>query len=176
MTFDFYEVPKCAPQDRDCVDELLALEAEKLKFAKRTLRVQKCKTVPGTRLPAASQPQPKAPSKGPHGKPSMPSNKAKPTSRLPPRTEIPKGDPLLGSRTASLPKDERKAAKAADTTRTARRLAKKKARMTMEKDLPKGKERVRERKKEKGVVNKGKKDAKKRVRSTKSLEKRNAKK
>ena len=46
----------------------------------------------------------------------------------------------------------------------------------MEKDLPKGKERARERKKEKGVVNKGKKDAKKRVRSTKSLEKRNAKK
>lgn len=166
-------IPKM--QDRDCVDELLALEPEKLKFAKRKLRVQKCKTVPGASLSSAAP-------KGAQAKPPVNTPTHSNRFNFTPRAELPKGDPTLGTRIAALPKEQRKAAKAADPTRTARRLAKKKVRMSMEKDLQKGatkgKERFRERKdrREKGTMNKGKKDAKKRVRSEKSLEKRNAKK
>ncbi|KAL1744989.1 hypothetical protein HDZ31DRAFT_82256 [Schizophyllum fasciatum] len=85
--------------DRTPVDELLALPAGALKFAKRKLRVQRCKTVPGA--PKAQAP------------------------RTP--VVVPSGDPTLGSRLAGLPKDARKAAKAADAARVARRAAKKAA-------------------------------------------------
>jgi len=83
-------------------------------------------------------------------------------------------------------KQDRKAAKAADADRVARRLAKKKARMAMstKKDLASGEsgsgrvdKRVRVRVRKDGVKAKGAKGAKKtRVRSEKNLEKRNVKK
>ncbi|KAF8967173.1 hypothetical protein BDZ97DRAFT_1656759, partial [Flammula alnicola] len=93
--------------DRECVDELLALTEDKLKFAKRKLRVQRCKTAPGTKQVITQRKE-----KGP-------------------AVVIPKGDPALGERLAGLPKDERKQLKSTDADRVARRLAKKKARMSM---------------------------------------------
>jgi nucleolar protein 12 len=98
---------------------------------------------------------------------------------------IPKGDPSLGKKLAHLPKEERKQFKASDADRVARRLAKKKARNALGNKGVKllGKERERERK-EKSVGVKGKKvkgdvskkESKGRVRSEKSLLKRNIKK
>ncbi|KAF8195586.1 hypothetical protein BJ912DRAFT_957479 [Pholiota molesta] len=93
--------------DRECVDELLALEEEKLKFAKRKLRVQRCKTAPGTKQ-LVTQRKERAPA-----------------------VVVPKGDPRLGEKLSGLPKEERKQIKSTDADRVARRLAKKKARMAM---------------------------------------------
>ncbi|KAL1760307.1 hypothetical protein FB107DRAFT_287131 [Schizophyllum commune] len=103
--------------DRTPVDELLALPAGSLKFAKRKLRVQKCKTVPGASTKV------KADKHAPGGKQAP---------RKP--VVVPSGDPTLGSRLAGLPKDARKAAKAADAARVARRAAKKAAKKNLAPD------------------------------------------
>ncbi|KAL1692490.1 hypothetical protein GGG16DRAFT_123977 [Schizophyllum commune] len=103
--------------DRTPVDELLALPAGSLKFAKRKLRVQKCKTVLGASTKV------KADKHAPGGKQAP---------RKP--VVVPSGDPTLGSRLAGLPKDARKAAKAADAARVARRAAKKAAKKDLAPD------------------------------------------
>ena len=153
-------------QDKECVDEVLALEELKLKFAKRKLRVQRCKTLPGTSVQVKSNPIKK-------GKVSAP---AKRTPHAP--VVVPKGDPTLGERLAHLPKAVRKQAKAADGDRIARRLAKKKARMAM--GTPKkvdGVQRERTRKASgQGTVNPGKKTSKPRLRNEKNAKARNVKK
>ncbi len=89
-------------KDRECVDELLALEQDKLKFAKRKLRVQRCKSSPGTKQVVTHK------------------------ERIP-AVVVPKGDPRLGEKLSGLPKEERKQIKSSDADRVARRLAKKKA-------------------------------------------------
>ncbi|KAH8110482.1 hypothetical protein DFH11DRAFT_769405 [Phellopilus nigrolimitatus] len=158
--------------DRNCVDEVLAVEPEKLKFAKRPLRVQRCKTHSGP----LTKPKPQQTPRASAGATSAPRSRAAPAFRP---VALPKGDPTLGTRLAGLPKESRKEAKATDAARVARRLAKKKARIALEKAGVKdggGKERVRERKERKGAVNTGRKDGKKRVRSERNVEKRNAKK
>jgi nucleolar protein 12 len=91
---------------------------------------------------------------------------------------IPKGDPRLGEKIASLSKDERKKVKATDVDRVARRLAKKKAKALADKGVKSkdtGKERVRKRSKDKGATPDRSK-SKKRVRSDKALLKMNIKK
>ncbi|KIJ64663.1 hypothetical protein HYDPIDRAFT_90009, partial [Hydnomerulius pinastri MD-312] len=150
--------------DRTCVDEILALDQGKLKFAKRKLRVQRCKTTPG-----ASAVKGTSPVKTPQA-----------TGRTPVPV-VPKGDPSLGEKLASLSKEERKQAKAADADRLARRMAKKKARIALAKQgvSVQGKERERVRKT--GLAKKAgaappKKASKGRVRSEKSIAKRNLKK
>ncbi|GLB38746.1 putative RNA recognition motif containing protein [Lyophyllum shimeji] len=164
--------------DRQCVDEVLALEPGKLKFAKRKLRVQRCRTLPGSSVStrqATASTKPKANDKegSKNGKPM----------RAPVPIVVPKGDPSLGKRLAHLPKEARKQLKSADADRVARRLAKKKARMAMASkggmEL-KGKVRVRERVR-KSEAGEGKKKAnagtkKRRVRSEKALAKFNGKK
>ncbi|KAI0769984.1 hypothetical protein C8Q74DRAFT_1272578 [Fomes fomentarius] len=173
--------------DRECVDEILALDQSKLKFAKRKLRVQRCKTMPGgPKLRAAkpTRPSAPAPSKSTHLSSKAPHGNARPAHppRLVPDTKrIPKGDPELGAKLAHLPKEERKKAKAVDADRVARRLAKKRAKALAEKGVkPRvDRERVRKRPGEKGAFAKGQgKDAKprKRVRSGKALAKMNTKK
>ncbi|RDB14824.1 Nucleolar protein 12 [Hypsizygus marmoreus] len=157
--------------DRECVDEILAMEPTKLKFAKRKLRVQRCKTLPGSSI---STRQGTADSKAAKTRPSAPM----------PVIMVPKGDPSLGEKLAGLPKDARKQYKSADADRVARRLAKKKARMAMG-NKPggnvHGKERVRERKTTgaggatPGTMKK-KKASSGRIRSEKSMAKRNGKK
>ena len=119
------------------------MEAGKLKFSKRKLRVQRCKGSSG----------PSQPDRGTKG-----SNKreliqkrttAKPRDRNsasePVRKHV-KGDPKLGERLKGLSKEERKEAKKGDAVRQARRLEKK-AKVTLEKAMSgKEKERVRTRK------------------------------
>jgi nucleolar protein 12 len=107
------------------VDEILGLEEARLKFAKRKLRVQRCKVLPApsskttpTRLSMSGSTR-NAP------KPPRPSSSS---TTIP---QVPKGDPTLGDRLARLPKDERKEVKASDAGRVARRLAKKKARIAL---------------------------------------------
>ncbi|KAJ3525434.1 hypothetical protein NMY22_g10574 [Coprinellus aureogranulatus] len=159
--------------DKECVDEVLAMDESKLKFAKRKLRVQRCKTLPGSSVKVKTS-TPK----------SKDDKKATKAPRGPPTPiVVPKGDPTLGERLAHLPKEVRKQAKAADGDRIARRLAKKKARMAMGtgKDMVGEKEGVRERSrvgkaKGKKAVNTGKKTGKPRVRNEKNAERRNAKK
>lgn len=155
-------------QDRDCVDEVLALEPEKLKFAKRTLRVQRCKLQPA--LPAKSKPQQQSPAKA---NSAVVANPRARSSEIP----IPKGDPTLGARLVGLPKEARKQAKATEPARLARRLAKKKARLALEKAEDKSKRvRVRKEKRGKNASNSGRKSGKKRERSDRNVERKNMKK
>ncbi|KAA1474692.1 hypothetical protein DENSPDRAFT_873549 [Dentipellis sp. KUC8613] len=165
--------------DRECVDELLALDETKLKFAKRKLRVQRCKTLPGGKLPAAKISGKAAPpTKGVKEKRPQQKRQAVPIV-------VPKGNPLLGEKLAHLPKEKRKEAKAADADRVARRLAKKKARNALGragvKEQPgagakKDRERVRKSAGERKGSALKKEQKKSRVRSARNAEKRNAKK
>ncbi|CCM01168.1 uncharacterized protein FIBRA_03216 [Fibroporia radiculosa] len=160
--------------DQECVDEILALEQDRLKFAKRKLRVQRCKSAPGgvkvtskkSRPPAATAAKSSA-----YNRPQMSSGG--PTHGAP----LPKGDSELGRKISHLPKEERKKAKAADADRVARRLAKKKAKLLAEKGVkPRtDRERVRKRPGErKGSDTRSKRKG--RVRSGKALGKMNIKK
>lgn len=99
--------------DRESVDELIAMPSSKLKFAKKPIRVQPCKTLPPKKAAAPSTSTDKS------GKKVAPKPK-----RVPPPV-MPKGNPKLGEKIKDLPKDERKAVKSADAERLARRLAKK---------------------------------------------------
>lgn len=146
------------------MDEVLALEPDKLKFAKRKLRVQRCKNIPGGSVSlntAAS------------GPPRKPVNSSTPV--------VPKGDPSLGEKLVHMSKEERKQAKAADADRRARRMAKKKARMTLAKQGVSPKDKNKERVRKPATVRKeggssSRKTKKGRIRSEKSVAKRNAKK
>ncbi len=161
------------------------MEPSQLKFAKRKLRVQRCKTIPGTKLPSSVKlsTNANAGTKS-NSKSENPKSRASQTHPPTPIT-VPKGDPTLGAKLANLSKEDRKKAKSSDADRIARRLAKKKARMAMntpkDRALESGgseKRRERVRKGAAGIVGK-KPDMKRkkgRSRSEKSLEKRNAKK
>jgi nucleolar protein 12 len=157
-------------QDRQCVDEVLAIEETKLKFAKRKLRVQRCKTLPvGSSLSGLRRSATDAPSLLRH----------KTASGVTP--VVPKGDPSLGEKLAHLPKSARKEYKSSDAKRVARRLAKKKARMALAKNGLKARAGDRDRvrkgvKKDLGPGVRKEVKAKGRVRSDKSLAKRNNKK
>ncbi|KAF8660915.1 hypothetical protein AX16_001543 [Volvariella volvacea WC 439] len=116
--------------DKQCVDEILAMEEGTLKFAKRKLRVQRCKTLPGVSTKDTKTTSGKA--KG--GKASKSAKPGAPTPRKATSSTpivIPKGNPELGARLAGLSKDERKKLKASDPERLARRMAKKKARAAL---------------------------------------------
>ncbi|KAG1882810.1 hypothetical protein F4604DRAFT_1743147 [Suillus subluteus] len=152
--------------DRVCVDETLAMEESKLKFAKRKLRVQRCKILPKgsvTDKAAASKAATTSHSAG-----------------VAPPIDVPKGDPSLGEKIATLSKEERKQIKAADADRLARRMAKKKARMALAKQgVPvRGKEKDVGRTRKTGAAKKAAIAPRKqsRIRSEKSMSKRNMKK
>ncbi|TCD70865.1 hypothetical protein EIP91_001173 [Steccherinum ochraceum] len=161
--------------DRECVDEILSMEESRLKFAKRKLRVQRCKTLPGaktkiTTTPAASKAGPSA-------------SRQHPPSSRPIRPVVigptPKGDPTLGTKISHLSKEERKNVKKGDADRVARRLAKKaaKSKMTLVEKGVKAKvsDRERTRKRPKDHQKAGEKP-KRRVRSEKAISKLNGKK
>ncbi|KAH7322055.1 hypothetical protein B0J17DRAFT_684817 [Rhizoctonia solani] len=121
--------------DRASVDEILAMEPGTIKLAKRKLRIQRCKTVPGVSLQKPkstprtdkAKDSKKAPENDPSPKPDR--QKARTIKSAP---VIPRADPALGERIRSLSKDERKTVKASDADRVARRLAKKKAKVVSE--------------------------------------------
>ncbi|KAL1406412.1 Nucleolar protein 12 [Vanrija albida] len=109
--------------DRESVDELIAMPSAKLKFAKKPLRVQSCKTLPPS---SKTRPAPATPAPG-AAAPAKPKYAGK--ERNVPTGPIPRGNPALGDKLKDLSKDERKAAKTADADRQLRRLAKKKAKV-----------------------------------------------
>lgn len=152
------------------MDEILSMEDTKLKFAKRKLRVQRCKTLPNGSKPKAKATTPKSP--------ATPRVRAPATPIAIP--SIPKGDPALGDKLAHLAKDARKQIKSSDADRVARRLAKKKARSALEKQgvraQVKDRDRTRKSAAERKAVPRKKDSSKGRVRSEKSVAKRNAKK
>ncbi len=105
-------------QARHIVDGLLALDAAKLKFAKRNLRIQKCKTLPSGKITKRNEPTGIAS--------RMKQARSRDTeARNTLVAAVPRGDPTLGERLRTLSKEERKEAKAGDSSRVARRLAKK---------------------------------------------------
>lgn len=176
------------------------MEQDKLKFAKRKLRVQRCKVLPSMRpalgKDASSSTAASSRTSGaqfsPHARSKEDGISRRPVGKTgaapaAPIT-VPKGDPTLGKKLAGLSKDERKAAKATDADRVARRLAKKKARAALERagapeatgkpDL-----KLRMRKKAGGAGkgaaatrNTGRKEGKVRVRSERAVERKNMKK
>ena len=156
------------------MDDILTLDQEKLKFAKRKLRIQRCKvvTTSAAKKPKVTDTDSNA------GISSRPNTRRNLSNAPVAPVAIPKGDPALGSRLAGLSKQDRKTAKAQDSERVARRLAKKKARNAMESSAKgsKAKKRVRERKEKKDRANPGKKEGKKRIRSEKSVQRKNIKK
>jgi nucleolar protein 12 len=118
------------------------MEEVKLKFAKRKLRVQRCKTIPGSaKVKSAPAARPSTASTTPHvlsSTPKIRGGKALLTSRMPTTVSVPKGDPSLGTRLANMSKEERKQAKSSDADRLARRAAKKKAKTALMKAASKG--------------------------------------
>ncbi|KIY64162.1 hypothetical protein CYLTODRAFT_381221 [Cylindrobasidium torrendii FP15055 ss-10] len=142
--------------DVECVDEVVAMEEGKIRFAKRKLRVARCKSTTKSHM---NKPAPNA------------------SSTSTPAIVRTKGDPMLGAKIAHLSKDERKSAKSADADRVARRLAKKKSRHAMDKDnaIP-VKMRDRSRKKPSHGKKPNSSAPKKRVRSDASIMKKNKKK
>ncbi|KZT43807.1 RNA-binding domain-containing protein [Sistotremastrum suecicum HHB10207 ss-3] len=154
---------------REAADAVLALDESKVKFAKRKLRLQRCKTLPGT---SASKVV----------KDAQSSSTPRPSKSTPIIETAPliQGDPTLGEKLKGMSKEERKAVKLANADRVARRLQKKKARNKLEQQgvaVP-GKERSRQRSKPTGSQHKDdrKSAPKKRIRSDKLIAKRNTKK
>ncbi|KAG8839729.1 hypothetical protein FRC18_008449 [Serendipita sp. 400] len=126
--------------ERTCVDEILAMEPSKIKFAKRKLRVERCKGGEAAHRPLKPTGGPGRSVKG------AAKDGAKDPRSKPPRVKT-KGDPLLGERLKGLSKEERREIKKSDPTRQARRMEKKKVRVVMEKGMTAAsKERVRVRK------------------------------
>lgn len=164
-------------QDRECVDEILALEPGKVKFAKRKLRVQRCKVIPK----GSTSKQLKV--RLPHNTAPTASGSVAPASRRSTtgswtQLQIPRGNPALGLKIQHLPKDERKKVKASDAERVARRAAKKRAKLLAEKGVKSSSKvdrpRVRKRTGERPVSAREK--PKRRIRSDKAVSKMNTKK
>ena len=98
------------------MEELLAMDESKFRFAKKKLRVQPCKT-----LPAKPRPDRNA-------------KEQTKTTSTPKPAFMPKGNPKLGEALKDLSKEERKVYKSTDADRQARRLAKKKMKAGFDKD------------------------------------------
>lgn len=115
--------------DRESVDELIALPSTKLKFAKKPLRLQSCKTLPPK---SNSRPAPTGAAAASGSKAGAKGAAAGKPAKKPfvPAGPIPKGNPLLGEKIKDLSKEDRKVAKATDAERQARRIAKKKAKVS----------------------------------------------
>jgi nucleolar protein 12 len=138
--------------------------------------LQRCKTVPSG--PSAAKSKPSTASSAASGKVTRGEKRANPPKPAATPISIPAGDPTLGARLASLSKEDRKAAKAADTDRLARRAAKKAAKSAKAKS-------DKMQRKDIGDINKGRKkkgpgaarkEVKKRVLSERAVGKRNVKK
>ncbi len=116
-------------QDRDCVDEILAMDEAKLTLDKRILRVKKCKVVTSKNTNASLNTTSGVPSRFGSG-----STSTVPQSHrlFTPKRSASKGDQRLGERLRGLDKETRRSIKQSDPDRVARRLAKKKSRNALE--------------------------------------------
>lgn len=152
------------------MDEVLALEQDKVKFAKRKLRVQRCKNLPANLNSGPSKPQSASSSQTPSKNP----DRRKATLISIPG--VPKGDPTLGKKLEHLSKEERKQRKSEDADRVARRLAKKKVKAAIEKAESKSQTRERTRKRTDPKKLAAAPKPKRRIRSEANMRNRNAKK
>ena len=158
------------------------MEEGTIRFAKRKLRVQRCKTLPSNSSAKTTSSSTKSTTTSTRAKSGNDPviHRANPKSSPSVPVVIPKGNPLLGEKLAGLSKEQRKQAKATDAERVARRLAKKKARGALAKaGLPEKAKKDRERVRKTPLERKGApkvQQKKGRVRSEKSILKRNAKK
>jgi nucleolar protein 12 len=110
----------------------MAADQAKLKLNKRKIRVERCKNISSSGI-SRSLPRTTAGERASkRGSGSRPDVRNKEQALRPSAAGIPQGDPTLGDRLRRLDKDARRAAKAADPSRQARRLAKKKARHALE--------------------------------------------
>ncbi|WVW80152.1 hypothetical protein I302_102128 [Kwoniella bestiolae CBS 10118] len=116
--------------DRESVDEILAMDQKKIKFAKRYLRVQPSKTLPSANT--LNNTIKSLASSATSSKEDAKTSKTKPFIKS--TGPVPKGDPKLGDKIKDLSKEERKVFKSSDADRQARRLAKKKAKHNLEKN------------------------------------------
>jgi nucleolar protein 12 len=108
---------------------------------------------------------------------AAPTRSARPSTKPTTPTPVPKGNPDLGPRLAHLSKADRKAAKAVDPERVARRIAKKKARNAL--PIPeqrKDRARVRKNTAERKASGAAAPQKKSRLRSEQSVARRNTKK
>jgi nucleolar protein 12 len=156
------------------VDEVLGLDESKLKFARRQLRVQRSKALPPVNKQKAAAAATGNTKAGPGSKAGAGAKKPIKVRTIP-SGPIPKGNPALGEKLKDLPKDERKAAKAQDDERQARRLAKKAMKVKSNKlkgEMEKGAVKLTATKGEKSLRGKKHQPAKKsRVRSGNALAK-----
>lgn len=116
------------------------MEPTKVKFSKRKLRVQRCKA--NTGAPSGPVISPKSGGTKQGLKSAADSGSRSITTSLT-SSKPHRGDPLLGERLKSLPKEERKEIKKQDANRLARRMEKKKKRQALDKAL--GSDKVRDR-------------------------------
>ena len=169
------------------MDEILALDQENIKFAKRKLRVQRCKSITTKKKTGKETlTSPSSPRKGKFtagGTMTNPRSSHSTPIHVPTPGSMPRGDPNLGKQLEHLSKEERKREKAANMDRVARRLMKKQVKTAMAKNSKfatdtAGKERMRVRKKgTSGTPSSRKTKTKKpRVRSEANVAKRNMKK
>ncbi|GAA99713.1 uncharacterized protein L969DRAFT_82989 [Mixia osmundae IAM 14324] len=116
--------------DEDCVDEMFAIEASKVKVSKRKVRLERCKT-------SAALKSIKVKKEAAAG--SLQGSKAAVDKRDPKRDRTHKTHPLpkvrvnqdIGEKIKDLSKEERKEYKANDESRLARRLEKKRAKAAL---------------------------------------------
>ena len=133
--------------DTESVDEVLAIDSAKMRFAKKPLRVQRAKTLPsasgkptiGPASTSTSGAKGKDKASGKDAKDKSGKAKAPTTAiKQTPAGPVPRGNPKLGEKIRNLSKEDRKVAKSSDADRQARRLAKKKMRGKMGKEMEKG--------------------------------------
>ena len=146
----------------------MAIET-RIKFAKRPIRLQRCKATQQKALQKPAASTSKFGTTSSNGKTAGSAPRLKDRAVLP--KSIPKGDPKLGDRLKGLSKDERKVAKASDADRQARRLAKKKLKHRSDESRDKGAVKLGGGDKRKGTGGHGTKAKKGRVRSEHALTK-----
>lgn len=181
------------PQDRECVDEMLALDAQRVRLSKRKLRLERCKSL--SAAAAAKKAAEAASARAAAAEARERARKDKRSAdaaarRAAPRidlSELPAPRPDIGESLRELSKEDRKALKESDAERAARRLEKKsRARLTMKMEKQKevldkrlklaGKGGSAESKKFKAGKNDGGKSKKTRTRSDAMIKKKNTKK
>lgn len=118
------------PQDRECVDEMLALDSVRVKLSKRKLRLERCKT--SAAKAAAVYKAAKEAAQTARKDKMIAERKALnrgifDSKKLPniPIVKLQQPRPDIGEQLKELSKDERKSLKSADDERLARRLNKK---------------------------------------------------
>ena len=128
------------------MDEVVAMDPAKLKFAKRKLRVTRCKASGDKHSRPTGDNSSHSAKKNVRNVATSPDKNTSPKKNEHSSTPKIKGDPKLGEKLRGMSKEERREAKKQDANRIARRMEKKRNRLSLEKGLKrpeKGRIRVR---------------------------------